>query len=65
MLTVVTVGATIGPVFAGWMFDLTNSYTEAFWVLGALTFVGSGLMLTLKRPARLSGGGAPIEAMGH
>jgi len=46
-----TLGGGIGPVMAGYMFDITNSYQSVFLALAVLSMIG--LMLTLSlEPAR-------------
>ena len=51
VFTVATLGGLIGPVFAGWMYDETESYRLAFVLLsfGAMTAVP--LVLLMRRPA--------------
>lgn len=51
MFTIATLGALIGPVWAGWMYDQTESYRLAFVVLAAAGFLAVPLILTLRRPA--------------
>jgi MFS family permease len=48
--TVATLGALLGPVFAGWMFDETESYRLAFVILSAGGLVSVPLVLSMKRP---------------
>lgn len=42
------VGGAIGPVFAGHIFDITGSYTPAFWTCTALAATALGLILPLR-----------------
>ena len=51
MFTVATIGALIGPVFAGWMYDQTESYRLAFVLLAACGFLAAPMILSLRRPA--------------
>lgn len=46
-----TVGGFIGPIFAGFIFDLTASYRVAFWGCLCAAAIGLGLILSLG-PAR-------------
>jgi MFS family permease len=46
-----TVGGSIGPLFAGRIFDVTASYRLAFWACIAAAAIGLGLILSL-RPAK-------------
>jgi len=41
------VGGAIGPVFAGYIFDTTGTYTPAFWTCTALAATALGLVLSL------------------
>ena len=43
-----TIGATLGPVAAGALFDLTGSYRLAFFMLAAVAVFGLGLTIWLK-----------------
>ena len=45
-----TIGGAAGPVFAGWIFDVTQSYDPAFMALAALTALGLLLALLLPAP---------------
>jgi MFS family permease len=49
-----TIGGAIGPVLAGHMFDLTQSYQKIFMVLTALSIIGLILTVSL-RPIRRDG----------
>jgi OFA family oxalate/formate antiporter-like MFS transporter len=52
VFTIATVGALIGPVFAGWMYDQTESYRLAFVILAAASFLAAPLLATLRRPSQ-------------
>lgn len=47
-----TIGAAIGPMAAGRVFDLTHTYAPAFWGLAALSLLGLSLIASLPKPAR-------------
>jgi len=51
IFTVATIGALIGPVFAGWMYDQTESYRLAFVLLAAGGLLAAPMILSLRRPA--------------
>ena len=57
-----TVGGAIGPVIAGHIFDITGSYSLAFWVCTAVGAIGLGLILSL-RQARPDAKGIPGESV--
>ena len=57
IFTVATVGALIGPVFAGWMYDQTDSYRLAFVLLAAGGLLAAPMILTLRRPAARAASG--------
>ena len=44
-----TVGGAIGPLLAGYIFDITGSYNLAFWISTAVGAIGLGLILSLKQ----------------
>ncbi len=50
VFTVATLGGLVGPVFAGWMYDETESYRLAFVVLSGGALLATPLVLTMKRP---------------
>ncbi len=49
VFTVGTIGGLIGPVFAGYMYDQTESYRLSFVILAAFGFLAAPLILTLRR----------------
>jgi MFS family permease len=52
--TVTTVGTFLGPVLAGFCYDVTKSYTIAFSIFAAVSLLSTVLMFLAKRPVRLS-----------
>jgi len=48
------IGMIGAPLFAGYMFDTTNSYVIPFSVFAILTFFGAFLMLFVKKPRKLT-----------
>ena len=46
------IGMIGAPLFAGYMFDTTNSYTVPFSAFAILTFFGAFLMLFVKKPQK-------------
>lgn len=48
--SVQTVGTFIGPVLAGFLYDLTKSYTIAFGIFAAVSLCAAGLMIFARRP---------------
>ncbi len=50
LFTIATLGALVGPVFAGWMYDQRESYRLAFVMLAAVSFLAAPLLATLRRP---------------
>jgi MFS family permease len=60
------VGASIGPVLAGKIFDMTGNYSLAIWTVIGLLLTGAGATLTLPRfdasPAKLNPSPDPIES---
>jgi MFS family permease len=50
VFTVATLGGLIGPVFAGWMYDETESYRLAFLILSAGSLLAIPLVLSIRRP---------------
>ena len=57
--TIATLGGLLGPVFAGWMYDVTESYRLAFVALSAGSFLAVPLVLSVSRPYP-SGEGAAV-----
>jgi MFS family permease len=51
VFTVATVGGFLGPVFAGWMYDETESYRLAFLILALGALAAVPLVLTINRPS--------------
>ncbi len=43
-----TTGGAIGPILTGYVFDMTQSYGMAFWLLLLITCISFGLLLCLK-----------------
>jgi MFS family permease len=50
VFTVATLGGLVGPVFAGWMYDETESYRTAFLVLSLAALAAVPMVLTIRRP---------------
>ena len=40
-----TCGATVGPLVAGFLFDVDDNYNTAFIVIGAFSFIGCASLL--------------------
>jgi sugar phosphate permease len=51
VFTIATLGALFGPVFAGWMYDQTDTYRLAFVILSLGSFAAVPLVLSIRRPA--------------
>ncbi len=47
-----TIGGAAGPVISGHIFDITGSYSLAFWVAASMTVISCVLSLLLKPPLR-------------
>jgi sugar phosphate permease len=58
--TIATLGGLFGPVFAGWMYDQTESYRLAFVALSAGSFLAVPLVLSVRRPIP-AGEGTPVR----
>lgn len=50
VFTIATLGGFLGPVFAGWMYDQTESYRLAFVILSAGALLAVPLTLTMSKP---------------
>jgi len=48
-----TMGGALGPILTGYLFDLTQSYTIAFWLILAITCIAFGLLLCLNVKSRI------------
>ncbi len=48
--TILMAGTITGPVFAGWVYDVTRSYAIAFWIMAAINVFAMGLILAAKKP---------------
>ncbi len=48
--TVLMVGTIAGPVFAGWVYDTTNSYSSAFLLMAAINIFAIVLLLAARKP---------------
>jgi len=51
--TVATIGGLLGPVFAGWMYDTTESYRLAFVILSIGSLLAVPLVLSIRKPVWL------------
>ncbi|WP_419842966.1 MFS transporter [Candidatus Poriferisodalis sp.] len=63
--SIVLIGTVLGPLWAGWMADVTGSYTLAFVVLSAMTAVGMTFFVLARPPVppqRHSSGAEPAAA---
>ncbi|MDO8532036.1 MAG: MFS transporter [Dehalococcoidia bacterium] len=50
LLMVTTLGSTIGPVYAGWVYDTTGSYTIAWVTMSLLSLFGIPFILLARPP---------------
>jgi len=48
------IGGAVGSVVAGYIFDVTVSYSLAFWICTAVSAVGLGLILSLRQASPLA-----------
>jgi cyanate permease len=48
--TVQTVGTFLGPLIAGFVYDLTKSYTVAFSIFAVVSLLATILMFLARRP---------------
>jgi sugar phosphate permease len=62
VFTVATLGGFLGPVFAGWMYDETESYRAAFLILSLGAMAAVPLVLTIKRPEWGASGELGVES---
>ena len=53
-----TIGGAVGPILAGWIFDVTGSYSLAFGTLAGLSILGLLLVLLLPKPGTQMTGSA-------
>ena len=53
---IIMIGMTLGPLFAGFMYDWQGHYQTAFIVLAVLVGLGSGAFLAARKPALRPGG---------
>ncbi|WP_425046067.1 MFS transporter [Primorskyibacter sp. S87] len=49
-----TIGGAIGPILAGWIFDVNGSYQYAFMLLAALAALGLALVLSLPGKSKVT-----------
>ena len=61
--TIATLGGLLGPVFAGWMYDMTESYRLAFVTLSAGSFVAVPLVLSVRSAVPLDEGSLVRDAL--
>lgn len=47
-----TIGGAIGPIFAGWIFDTSGAYQNAFLLLATLAAIGFALVISLPGKAQ-------------
>ncbi|MDY6917787.1 MAG: MFS transporter, partial [Chloroflexota bacterium] len=50
MMTITVIGGIIGPVFAGWIVDITGTYRLAFLILAFTSLAAIPVILAAKRP---------------
>jgi MFS family permease len=48
--SITTAGTFMGPIIAGFLYDLTHSYTIAFWIFAAVSLAAVALLFLAKRP---------------
>ncbi|MBI2304778.1 MAG: MFS transporter [Chloroflexi bacterium] len=56
------VGTVIGPIFAGYVFDVTGSYRLAFLIISVATALAIGLVLAARRPQLREGNQHTLES---
>ena len=61
MSVVTTLGTIAGPLFAGYVFDVTGSYQQAFLVFAATTIIAVFLVLLARQPRFPAKGLAPAD----
>jgi sugar phosphate permease len=61
--TIATLGGLLGPVFAGWMYDQTESYRLAFVALSAGSFLAVPLVLSVRSPMPVDEGTPVRDAL--
>lgn len=49
---IIMIGMTVGPLFAGFLHDLTGTYRQAFMILAGLSALGSVALMLARKPAR-------------
>lgn len=47
---ITSLGTVVGPVFAGWMHDITDSYRTAMFILSLVTLASIPFVLLVRRP---------------
>ena len=47
---VLTVGIFIGPIFAGWIYDVMGRYGMAFLIMAAINVFAMGVLLAARKP---------------
>lgn len=47
-----TIGGSIGPITAGYIFDITGNYTVVFWIITTIAVFGLGLIACLRPLAK-------------
>ena len=52
--TILMAGTITGPVFAGWIYDVTRSYAIAFWIMAAINVFAMALIVAAKKPTYAS-----------
>ena len=60
--TIATLGGLAGPVFAGWMYDMTESYRLAFLILATGSLLAVPLVLSAGKPGDVT---APLATGGE
>jgi len=56
--SVTTAGTFLGPIIAGFLYDVTKSYTVAFGIFAVVSVLATLLMFFAKRPAN------PVDSEG-